>query len=182
MFAFDMPIDFQQYVKARIHIASAQQHVKNSTNFDYTIGVCSLVENPPIPEDTAANIIIPGGQASVYLTNNENLKLDWSHWKVKVLRGPQYAELKSKGPANFGYVPTLKDYLGPDQATLLVEIGKINIKVIYHFKVMRAVGGTGGYDPYDDKNNCPNGIVWKISTSNLKQSGVSYNIRYSLKY
>ncbi|MCW8900624.1 MAG: hypothetical protein OQK95_08150 [Gammaproteobacteria bacterium] len=180
MFAFDIPIDIQEYKATPVHIASKSQQKKSTENFDYIIGVCSLVKNPPVPEDTAENVLSPRGQTSVYLREKENRKLDWSHWSVKVLSAPQHAELKESGSANFHYIPTEKDYLGPDKTTFLVEIGEITIKVIYHFKVMRVVGGTDGYDPYVE--HCPKGIVWKISsyTSNLEQSGITHS--YSLNY
>ena len=131
-----------------------------NNNYDYTIGVCSLVENPPIPIDTAANAISPRGQTSVYLRTKEKIKLDWSHWAVKLLSSPKYGKLESKDSANFRYIPTVENYYGSDKAILRVEIGKLRTKVIYHFKVMRSVGGTSGYDPYVE--HCPKGIVWKI--------------------
>ena len=43
-------------------------------------------------------------------------------------------------------------------------MGVYKITVVYHFKVMGpGIGGTEGYDPYMQKQNCPKGIEWKIS-------------------
>jgi hypothetical protein len=71
--------------------------------------------------------------------------------------------LKNEGSGEYRYHPT-PDYYGQDRATMFVEIGSRKVKVIYFFNVMqRVVSGNEGYDPYEDKKLCPNGIFWKIS-------------------
>jgi len=162
MFVMDMPDVPPQY--APVVIAQASQAQKGDAKTDRTIGVCHLIQNPPIPALTAVNSLSPLGEASVYLENHEHLKLDWKSWKVSLLQGPEHGTLEM-GERGGRYHPT-PDYFGPDRATLLVEIGGHKVKVIYFFNVLEGVpGGTDEGDPHDDKEYCPQGKgrVWKIS-------------------
>jgi len=157
----DLPPDVPpQY--APVIIAQATQTQQGDTKTDRTIGVCQLIENPPIPPTTAVNSFTPLGSASVFLEKQEHRKLDWSSWKVTVLQGPEHGTLEM-GTRGGRYHPA-PDYRGPDRATFLVQIGNLKVKVLYFFKVQfGGFGGTEGYDPYLDKKNCPQGRLWKIS-------------------
>jgi hypothetical protein len=131
-----------------------------------TIGVCQLIENPPIPALTAANVAAPAMAAWSYLTGVEKFKLseDMSETaKTTLLDGAKHGELKVTPSGNYRYHPTT-GYYGTDRATVLVEMGNYKVKVVIHIKVMQpGIGGTEGYDPYMQKENCPKGPQWKIS-------------------
>jgi hypothetical protein len=160
----DMPDVPPQY--APVVIAQAPQAQpptqQDGVKIDRTIGVCHLIQNPPIPPGTAVNVISPLGSTSDYFNKLEQRWVGLEG-KVTVLQGPEHGALEDVGSGYFGYQPT-PDYRGPDRATLLVDIGGLKVKVMYFFKVeASAWGGTEGYDPYEDKDNCPQGRMWKIS-------------------
>ncbi|SRR6266487_272193 len=165
----DIPDVSPQYTP--VVIAQASQTEKGESNAGRTIGVCHLVENPPIPPGTAVNVISPLGSVSVYLQKEEHRTLDWKSSKVSVLQGPGHGELRVTPSGKYRYSPA-PDYYGQDRASLLVEIGGRTVKVIYFFNVLRTVGGTEGYDPYDDKKYCPKGEMWKISLNSTTRTAV----------
>jgi len=163
MFVMDVPPDVPpQY--APVVIAEASQAKRQST--ERTIGVCHLVENKPEPDFAALSSMDPFGEASVYLERVEGVKFDWKSisWKTTVLQAPEHGRFESNEKGVFVYLPSDRNYLGSDRATLLVEIGGYKVKVIYHFNVMSDVPGSGAQgSPEQDKRFCPNGRVWKIS-------------------
>lgn len=174
-----MPVDMQLQDTTPVVVASASQLEEGNRRYDYTIGVCHLIQNPPSPPTTAVNSISPLGWVSDYLEKKEHKKLNWKSWNVVVLKQANHGDIEGNERGAFGYFPT-SEHHGHDNATLAVQVGDVKVKAIYFFKLMSTVGGTDGYDPYEDKENCPNGKVWKISpeTSNLESSGVSYSYTF----
>jgi len=145
-------------------VAQASQAQISNAETERIIGVCQLIQNPPIPPLTAVNAMSPVRSVSIYYRRFEHRELGLDG-KVGVLKGPEHGELKEEWGGNYRYNPA-PSYYGPDGATLLVEIGGRKVKVVYFFKVQPGPpGGTEGYDPYRDKQNCPNGEMWKISLS-----------------
>ncbi len=161
----DMPDVPPQY--AAVVIAQASQAQKGDAKTDRTIGVCHLIENPPIPPGSAVNAISPALSVGDYLKKQEHLTPEqltaemFKTAKTSVLQGPGHGDLRVTPSGNYRYFPE-SDYFGPDRATLLVEIGGRKVKLIYFFNVLHGVGG-GDQDPYQDTKNCPKGELWKIS-------------------
>jgi hypothetical protein len=169
MFVMDVPDMPPQYTP--VVIAQASQATEANATTGRTIGVCHLIENPPIPPETAVNSMSPALSVWGYLKKQERPTPGWLTTdvyraaKVSILQGPSHGELKNEEKRDYRYVPTL-NYYGQDRATLLVEMGDLKVKVMYFFNVMQSVpGGTEGYDSRQDKKNCPKGRMWKISLS-----------------
>lgn len=162
----DMPDVSPQYASVVV-IAQASQAQKGDAKTDRTIGVCQLIENPPIPPETAVNTLDPTLSAWTYLKRQERPTPGWpttdayNAARVSIVRGPAHGAVKDEGSGGYRYAPT-SNYYGQDSATLLVEIGELKVKLIYFFKVLHGVGG-GDQDPYKDKENCPKGEMWRIS-------------------
>ncbi len=143
-------------------IAQSSQAQKAGSKGERTIGVCHLIQNPPIPPGTAVNVISPLRAAKHYMNTFEN-QYPQLKGTVSIMLGPEHGELKVTPSGNYRYYP-IPDYQGSDRATLLVHIGDFKVKAMYYFKIgPGAPGGTEGYDPYEDKENCPKGHYWKIS-------------------
>jgi VCBS repeat-containing protein len=164
MFVMNVPPDVPpQY--APVVIAEASQAKQQNT--DRTIGVCKLIDNRPEERLSAVNALSPAGEAYIYLTDYEKVVIDEATYKsasISLLQAPKHGELEIDSAGRAGYFVTTPDYIGPDRATVLVEIGKYKVKVIYHFNVMRGVPPAGEQGrPTEDKRYCPNGRVWKIS-------------------
>jgi hypothetical protein len=141
-------------------IAQASQ-AKDSFKTDRTIGVCHLINPSPEAQLGAVNHFSPLRSVEYYLNTVEQ-KYPELKGKVTLLQGPEHGTTEM-GTTGGRYHPK-QHYVGLDHATFLVEIGGLKVKAIYFFNVMEgAGGGTDGYDPYKDRNNCPNGPVWKIS-------------------
>ncbi len=157
---------------AQLMIVQASQSQKTPAKADRTIGLCHLIENPPIPPETAVNIISPALSTLTYLERRERLKREvitaemYNAAKISISQGPAHGKLQNVGSDAYAYVPT-PDYYGQDRATVLVEVGGRTAKLIYFFNVMQSVpGGTEGYNPYEDKKLCSKGRYWKISLLN----------------
>jgi hypothetical protein len=164
----DMPDVPPQY--APVVIAQASQAKQGSATTGRTIGVCHLIENPPIPLKNAVNSLSPALSLWTYLEKRERLRLEplttdiYNAAKISISQGPGHGKLEDEGGGDFRYAPT-PDYHGQDRATLLVEIGGFKVKVIYFFNVLRGVpGGTDEGVPQEDKKYCPKGEMWKISS------------------
>ena len=134
---------------------------RDPAKIERTIGVCHLIQNPPIPSGTAVNSLSPITSVWSYLKHQEILSPEqltdemFNTAKVTMLQGAKHGTLEYLGEGFFVYRPT-SGYYGSDRATLLVEIGGYKVKAMYFFKVgTSAWGGTEGYDPYLDKENCP---------------------------
>ncbi len=180
MFAFDIPIDIQEYLTTPIFIVSASQLEKTNTKFNYAIGTCHLIQNPPGSPISAANYLAPIGRASNYLEKQKNKKLEWKQWQVKILEQPKFGSVETSDK-NTIYHP-MKNYFGTDKATFLVQIDDYKIKTVYYFKVMTEIAGTDGYDAYEDKKNCPKGLMWEISPSASNPVSLDVSYKYLLKY
>ncbi len=170
----DMPNMPPQYAQVVVAQTLAQ---KGDAKTDRTIGICHLIENPPIPAGSAVNAISPVTSVWEYLKKRErptpkHLTDDmFKTAKTSVLQGPGHGTLEAEGGGYYGYHPA-PDYFGQDRSTLLVEIGSLKVKAMYFFKVMQRVpGGTEGYNPYDEKKNCPKGRMWTISLKPGDPSG-----------
>src|SRR2546422_4473385 len=153
MFVMDMPPDMPpQY--APVVIAQASQ-AQDPAKTDRTIGVCHLIDARPELRLGAVNTFSPLRAANYYLKTVER-QFVGIEGKVTLLQEPMHGELEGDDKGNYLYLAK-PEYLGPDRATFLVEIGGLKVKAVYYFKVMSGVpGGTEGYDPYRDKNLCPN--------------------------
>jgi len=162
MFVMDMPDLPPQYAQVMIVQAGTAKQ-GTAANVDRTIGVCHLIDARPELRDGAVNHFNPLRAVDYYFVTAEQRFLG-RKGTVTLLQGPQHGTLEMGTLGGF-YRPAT-GYLGPDSATFLVEIGGLKVKAVYYFKVMSGVpGGTEGYDPYRDKDLCPNGEHWKISLS-----------------
>jgi hypothetical protein len=169
---------------APILIAQASRP-QNAGKTDRTIGVCQLIDARPELQEGAVNAISPLRSIDYYLKTAEQRFLG-RKGKVTLLQGPEHGELRVTPSGNYRYFP-VADYRGPDHATFLVEIGGLKVKAVYFFKVLpRVGGGTEGSDPYKNRDNCPQGEMWKISlkpgdaatgefTFNYRQQLMSFN-------
>lgn len=160
---FDMPQDVPQYSPiVLVEASQAQQSVSTSSG---TIGVCHLIQNPPVPPLTAVNVLAPVEELWNSSTEQERpvgtKDAAMKTAKVSLVQKPKHGELKVEENIYYRYHPA-PDYYGLDSATLLVEMGGKKVNVIYSFKIgSSSWGGTEGYDPYEDNKNCPKGRVWK---------------------
>src|SRR6266705_2510582 len=133
----DMPDVSPQYARVVV-IAQASQAQEGDAKTDRTIGVCHLIENPPIPPGSAVNAISPALSVWDYLKKQEYLTPEqltaetFKTAKTSVLQGPGHGDLRTTLSGNYRYFPA-SDYFGPDRATLLVEIGDRKVKLIYFF-------------------------------------------------
>lgn len=147
-----------------------------------TIGVCQLIQGADKPP-SAFNAMSPTTAAWIYLRRVENLakvvtEETFVNAKTTLLKGATHGALKyigtEQGEAYYRYYPD-SGYAGADQATFLVEMGNYKVTLIYHFKVGGEFGATDGYNSYDDKKNCPNGMYWKISATQDANSNLAVN-------
>lgn len=169
MFVMDVPPDVPP-LYAPIVVAEAAQ-AKDPARTDRSLGVCHLIDNRPEQRLSAINSLGPVGEAWAYFKKREgNIKLEEADYyaaKMTLLQAPEYGELRLHESTQSGrYYPSNSNYVGPDRATVLVEIGKYKVKVLYFFNILPSVGGgTDGYNPHDDKQYCPQGKgrVWRIS-------------------
>lgn len=150
--------------------------------FERTIGRCHLASSRPDDRLSAVNSLSPVGMVWGYFREKEQLILKEDKYhaaKMTLLESPKHGELELHQPTqSAGYFSNVPNFEGTDQATVLVEIGGYKVKVKYFIKVMLGVGGGSDQGtPYDDKRNCPNGEMWKISLSleELSPYNVSHN-------
>jgi hypothetical protein len=136
-----------------------------AAKIDRTIGVCHLVNSLGVsgrddPQSTIY-VISPAETVSDYIKGFEKQYVGLEGI-ITVLQRAEHGELKEEDRKYYRYTPAA-NYIGPDQATFLVEIGGLKVKAVYHFKVIDggAIGGTED----NDKVNCPKGMFWKISAS-----------------
>mgnify|MGYP003386015852 CR=1 FL=1 len=180
MLFMDMPEVPPQYTP--IIVAQASQTKQQNT--DRTIGVCHPIENRLESRLSAVNSVSPVGAAYDYLKDIERRKIDDAAYlsaKMTLLQAPKHGNLMLwEGRQTGSYLSTDYNYEGPDRATVLVEIGSYKVKVLYHFVLMQSVPGSGDEGTAtDDKSICPNGYMWKISTTtdpngNLIVNSVEY--------
>lgn len=167
MFVMDVPPDVPP-LYAPLVIAEASQAKQQSS--ERTIGVCHLIDNRPEARFTAVNAQSPVLSVWSYFKRQEKILIDEADYraaKMTLLQAPEHGTLVMGNEGAVYYpndYPVDSKYVGPDRATMLVEIGKYKVKVVYHFNVMRGVppGGEQG-DPYEEKRYCPQGPMWRIS-------------------
>jgi hypothetical protein len=149
-----------------------------------TLGICQPIENKQESRLSAVNGMSPVGDAMTYLEKLENRKFAnyetaFYAGKITLLQAPIHGELKL-GQNSGAYYSNDYSYEGPDSATVLVEVGGYQVKVIYHFVLMHDVPGSGDEGTAtDQKDICPKGEMWKISTTpnadgNITVSSVEY--------
>ena len=165
MLFMDMPDVPPQYTP--IIVAQATQVQQQGV--ERTIGICHPIENRLESKLSAVNSVSPVGAAYSYLKNIEHRQIDNAAYlaaKMTLLQAPTHGELLLDNDSG-SYFSSDYTYTGPDQATVLVEIGDYKVKVIYHFVLMQNVPGSNDEGTAtDNKNICPNGYMWKITTTN----------------
>lgn len=142
---------------------------------DRTIGVCQLVNSTGAKSgsDPRSPIyaVSPVPTVSDYINMHEK-RHSGLEGKATLLQKPEHGVLKEEWNQNYRYLP-VADYLGNDSATFMVEIGDLNVKAVYYFKVIDggAIGGTED----QDKKNCPKGMYWKISLKPMATESVIWS-------
>ena len=158
-------ISIYSVLSSNISVAS-----ENESNFDYTFGVCFLVENQPVSLTNAKNGISPIILTWNHLTKNikvppESITVDmYNNATLNIIKKPEHGNLAlTESQRGAVYIPSDKNFYGVDHSTILVNLGEYRAKLLYSFKVMGQVeDSTEEYDPYKDKNNCPKGRIWKM--------------------
>ena len=177
MFTIDMPD--QSYAHAPVVVAQASSPQTATQKLNRTIGVCHLASNAPDDQRLAGNVISPAQSVARYFRKIGRPEFEdmVTTSKVTMLKAPTVGELNDMGSIvyedgrpidtgirQFRYL-AVPDYEGTDKATFLVEIGGLKVKVVYRFVVANSGwGGTDGYDPFEDRQYCPNGRAWRISS------------------
>jgi VCBS repeat-containing protein len=170
MLFMDMPNTPPQYTP--VIVAQAAQ--TTSQGADRTIGICHTIENRPESKLSAVNATSIVMAAMAYLEDFEHIKFDQSSYlaaynnaKMTLLQAPKHGELMLWAGRQTGrYLSTDYTYEGLDSATVLVDVSGYKVKVIYRFVLMKNVPGSSDQgEATDDRNICPNGAVWKISTT-----------------
>jgi len=123
-----------------------------------TVGVC-LEAEISLTKSVATT---PGAALEEYLRNSEKLA-DWhlapSGITISVLGNPDHGLLSDpSGIGNYLYTPTA-GYLGPDNATFLVDTGSRQFKLVYFIHVNNEADAEG--QVYCDQT------IWRISLSHI---------------
>ena len=143
---------------------------ETTSNNNYKIGVCALIENQPQLPLSATSTISPVLLAYGYLTKElkfprESITAEmYNAAKINVIKEPEYGKLDfDKAKQNAAYIPNNKNFYGIDSSTFTITLGKHNVKLLYSFNVLMQVENeTEEYSPYKDKNKCPKGRTWKM--------------------
>ena len=149
-------IVFSLFLHSSLSMATEKAHTANN-KFDHSIGICKLIDNRPEMKLTAYNVFNPIRSVRIYFIRHEgkNIQLDGNAYLSKK---PKFGTIEGDPSRSVSYVLTKDGYVGKDYAELIYEK---NIKIKYTFHVMNRVpGGSHEYDPYQDKNLCPNGKYW----------------------
>ena len=164
MLFMDMPEVPPQYTPVIVAQASPAQQ----QGTERTIGVCHPIENKKESRLSAVNSTSPLAAAYTYLTDVEHRKIEDAAYfaaKMTLLQAPMHGKLLLDNDSG-AYFSADHSYEGPDSATVLVEVGGYQVKVIYHFVLMSDVPGSNeAGDATDNKTICPNGYIWKISST-----------------
>src|SRR6266568_2525968 len=149
----DMPDLQPQY--AQVMIVQAGATKQGAAKTDRTLGVCQVIENPPmIPGGSAVNSINPIGWVKIYFSADEKRNVE-GPGRVSVLRNPAHGTLAADDQGHYLYLPA-SGHLGKDSATLLVEMGGLKVRVVYSFQVVKMIN-------QDTEKLCPPSGVRKIS-------------------
>jgi len=146
----DVPPQYVPTIVAQASVAG-----QGTEKFDRVIGICHLAQNPADPPDTAVNVISSIFEIEDYLTKWEHKKIEGAI-SSRILQQPVHGLLEDGGDGNYVYVPS-PNYLGKDQATILVEISGLKIKVIHFFQVLNTLP-----TDEDQAEYCPK-HKWRIS-------------------
>jgi hypothetical protein len=143
-----------------------------------SVGVCHLATSIPNGQKYAYNGISPAESVSQYFRKigRSDIEERLATSTVDILEQPAVGQIEDEGTLITRHGKTFDtgirmfsyraqpNYEGIDKAAFLVGIGGLKVRVVYRFVVAHSNwGGTDGYDPYEDPNNCPSGAVWKIS-------------------
>jgi hypothetical protein len=163
-----------QYAQGVLVQASQSQQTK--MQYERTIGVCHLVNNPTnapkVPwagSDGLSPVVAVGGYFSII---ENNLDFKYEGGRASILEYPKHGVLQATDDESYYYFPDT-GYLGKDHVTFLVEIDGRKFKVIHYVQMMEIVPEYYGRN----KLLCPNGKVWKISTA-LDANGNSTRTKY----
>src|SRR6266581_6965744 len=152
----DMPVFPPQNAPAVV--AQASQPDRGDAKFDRTIGICHPIENSSDARGMHGSSLSPVLGVKNYFYAVEGRKIEGSG-KIRVQKPPAHGKLESflerSGEENIEYLPT-PGYLGPDHATLVVNIGRLEVKAMYFFYVEEVL------DNFSDKRLCPR-MYWKIA-------------------
>jgi hypothetical protein len=176
MFAMDIPDLPPQ--EAPVVIAQASQTQKGS---DATLGICHLIENPPASPDSAGNALGPVTEVWGYFKRQKRFTRQqltaemYNAAKVTIPEQPKHGRLEDLGRGDYYYHPP-PGYFGADQATFVVEMGGLSVKLVYFFNVLSFVpGGNDAYDPHNERKYCPQGKgrMWNISLDTNGRKGAT---------
>jgi hypothetical protein len=151
-----MPIDTLPSLPPIETPALVAQANATKPQFDRVIAICHLAQNPPIPPNTAVNGLSTVFAVKDYLVKHEHRKIK-EPISSKILQQPEHAFLQDEGAGEYSYVPNDPNYLGKDQAEVLVEISGLRIKVKYFFRVLDSLPTDA-----DEQKYCPR-YKWRIS-------------------
>ena len=171
MFISDMPNVPPQNVP--VMIAQASQAQPGDVTTIRAIGVCS-----PVPNE--GGMLSPIGATHDYFYLYEHQKKVTGPANITVIQQPKHGILRlvteadrgtlfssSSGPLKqdaglYAYLPE-SGYLGKDSATVLVDIGGIQVKVKYFFQSLEPGANLGNYGL--EELCSKTGIMWKISST-----------------
>jgi hypothetical protein len=175
MFMMDMPDVPPQYTQVMLVQASQSQQTK--AQYERTIGVCQLINNPPnAPKEpwAGSSATSPAAAVALYYQNIEGRVFDYEGARVSVIESPKHGNLQAMDDGAYYYFPET-GYLGKDRVTFLVEIGGSKFKVAHYLQMMEIVPEYA----HEDRQYCPKGIVWKISaTLNPDGSNTLTSVEY----
>lgn len=141
---------------------------EKNESYDYIIGVCHLIDNRPKMKLTAYNIINPLDSVKIYFKRQGDKKFQLKG-STYISSKPKFGVITDESDGSeeldgyYAYSIKKEGYTGFDYSEFIVTGNNLKIKVKYTFNVMNRVpGGTDGYDPYNDKNLCPNGLTWRM--------------------
>lgn len=164
-------------VATALAVSAQTRPTPRNDGVERTIGVCQLIENPPVPPGTAANSISTVTAVWGYLQTVEKLSTKeltndmFSSAKATLVDGAKHGRLEELGGGDFYYHPA-SGYFSTDRATVLVEMGHHKVKVVVHIKVLAPTEG----NDYQNKRLCPKGRRWKISLNPSDRVVATYSL------
>jgi Bacterial Ig-like domain (group 2) len=137
---------------------------KVARNDCVSFGECMLIDGGSTFY-SADYFLSPGTGAHLYLRDFQKQNVP-SDGKVRVVVQPRSGEITYQGRGNYLYRPN-KQFRGFDSAVFVVEVQGMELTNHVWLNVLGSgVGGTDGYDPYEDKKYCPRGAFWPITSAN----------------
>lgn len=114
----------------------------------------------------------PAGAVGVYFNNVQHIELDTSKARVSILQEPKHGKLTDTGIIGDGPYYEYRansGYLGPDDATLLIEIGGKNYKVHTKFYVVEKVNDNNFYGTGAPATVCAESQPKRVATLTFNQ-------------